>query len=120
MDDQGLIQLRSFIQAAPEDQRASLQAALDALLTAAAGQAITIRTLTTQLRNARISLAQVDRSIPIGVLGDVATALGRPGARTVSIQDAEAAARELARQASRGGDLTSVLIAIARVVSVFA
>lgn len=120
MNDQSLIQLREFIQAAPDDRRAELLGALDALLTAAAGQAIVIRTLTTQLRNARIGLAQVDRAIPIGVLSDIAEALGRPGSRTVSIQDAEAAARDLARQASRDGDVVALLIAVARVVSVFA
>lgn len=120
MNDQALIQLREFVNSAPEAQRQPLVDALDALLAAIAGQALTIRALAAQLRSARIGLSQVDGSIPTGVLGDIAAALGRPGTRTVSIQDAEAAARELARQASSTGDVIAVLVAIARVVSVFA
>lgn len=121
MTDLDLIQLRNFITESPASQpeREKLLASLDGLLTATAGQALLIRGLAMQLRNARIGSAQLASAMPTAALADVARALDRPATTAVSVEHAEAAARELARQTSSGASLAAILASIARIARVF-
>jgi hypothetical protein len=117
--DTSLVELRAALAAmtsTPERDRERLLASFDGLVAAMVRATMINRRLLAHEQNRRLASARLDEALGTTAIEAITRTLGTPMDAGVTLDEARASADALARELSSSADLTSVLIAAARVV----
>ncbi len=119
LDEQNLHALRNLIAQHGGAQQQQLQAALEGLEKAIAGQALLFRKLMFELRNHQAGDAQLNSLLTQDSLNLTFQKLGLPKQNPFSVTEAESAVKELSSSIANANNFAAILSTVVKVAKVF-
>lgn len=119
LTQENLQRLKDMVDQQAGPQQAELKAALEDLQKAIAGEALLIRNLLIQLRNAQVGNMAIQNVLTETTLSDIFNSLHSPKRNPFSVAEADAAVRELSDKVANANNFADVLATVVKVAKVF-